>query len=274
MIQWAIQETIQITHQMDSRTPFGTWLRQRRKLLDFTQHDLAEQVGCSSITIRKLEAGERKPSKLLASNLARSLQIPKREELAFIQFARSDSVNQSFAIPAWKPNTLSWRESQLPETRPKAISSPKSLTLHYDAVSVSKPQYTKATDGRFLFEASAEGHLKGEYQGEIRFQYTQVVYPKPEGVNIAQALPMRVAVTFTTEIQENSMSGICTGIFYPELDPAGNGTARFQASGHITSITIGFIDFFLSRVFLEDEVQMVEGTGTGTKGTMRLESIN
>ncbi len=259
---------------IDSRTPFGSWLRQRRKLLDFTQQDLAEQVGCSSITIRKLEAGERKPSKLLATNLAHILQIPKREELAFIQFARSDSETESFAIPAWQPNTLSWRESQLPEQRPEATSAPKSLILHYDVVSVKQPQYMEAKDGRYLFEAWAEGQIKGDYHGAIQFNYSQVVYPKPKGVNIAQALPMRVAVTFTTEIHKNRMSGICTGILYPELDPAGNGTARFQASGHITSVTIGFIDLFLNRVFLEDEVQMVEGTGTGAKGTMRLESIN
>ena len=40
---------------------FGRWLRQRRKALDLTQADLADQVGCSVITIQKIEADARRP---------------------------------------------------------------------------------------------------------------------------------------------------------------------------------------------------------------------
>ena len=42
---------------------FGLWLKQRRKSLDLTQADLADQVGCSTTTIRKIEADQRRPSK-------------------------------------------------------------------------------------------------------------------------------------------------------------------------------------------------------------------
>jgi DNA-binding XRE family transcriptional regulator len=32
---------------------FGIWLRQRRRMLDLTQQELADQVGCARITLRK-----------------------------------------------------------------------------------------------------------------------------------------------------------------------------------------------------------------------------
>ena len=41
---------------MDSDVSFGSWLKQRRKALDMTQADLARQVGCAAITIRKIES--------------------------------------------------------------------------------------------------------------------------------------------------------------------------------------------------------------------------
>ncbi len=45
---------------------FGTWLSQRRKVLDLTQGEMAERVGCAVITIQKIEANQRRPSKLMA----------------------------------------------------------------------------------------------------------------------------------------------------------------------------------------------------------------
>ena len=45
---------------------FGAWLRTRRKQLDLTQAELGRRAGCSGAAIRKIEAGERKPSRQLA----------------------------------------------------------------------------------------------------------------------------------------------------------------------------------------------------------------
>jgi DNA-binding XRE family transcriptional regulator len=44
---------------------FGTWVRHRRRALDLTREELAPQVGCSVMTIRHIEADERRPSKQL-----------------------------------------------------------------------------------------------------------------------------------------------------------------------------------------------------------------
>jgi predicted ATPase/transcriptional regulator with XRE-family HTH domain len=81
---------------MDAERSFGDWLRQRRKALDLTQDELARQVGCSAITLRKLEAEERRPSKQIAERLAEVLQVAVEERPAFLRFARGDP----FAAPS------------------------------------------------------------------------------------------------------------------------------------------------------------------------------
>lgn len=68
---------------------FGSWLKRRRRRLDLTQQELADCVGCSVITIRKLETDERRPSKQLALQLAICLQIPPLERDSFLHFARA-----------------------------------------------------------------------------------------------------------------------------------------------------------------------------------------
>ncbi len=75
---------------MDERTlSFGYWLRRRRKALDLTQEALAERVSCSGFSIRKIEADERRPSRLLAERLARALAVPESDRHAFLEAARA-----------------------------------------------------------------------------------------------------------------------------------------------------------------------------------------
>jgi transcriptional regulator with XRE-family HTH domain len=69
--------------------PFGRQMKQRRRDLDLTQEALAEQVGCSVDTIRKLEAGGLRPSRQLAALLATHLAIPPDEQPTWIARARS-----------------------------------------------------------------------------------------------------------------------------------------------------------------------------------------
>ncbi|HYF62215.1 MAG TPA: XRE family transcriptional regulator, partial [Herpetosiphonaceae bacterium] len=67
---------------------FTAWLKERRKTLDLTQADLAERVGCSLVTIYKIESGERRPSKQIAERLADCLSIGGENRSNFIQLAR------------------------------------------------------------------------------------------------------------------------------------------------------------------------------------------
>ena len=52
-------------------------------------------MGCSAITLRKLESEERRPSKQIAERLADILSVPPAERAAFLRFARGDP----FAAP-------------------------------------------------------------------------------------------------------------------------------------------------------------------------------
>src|SRR5689334_15130491 len=81
---------------------FGHWLSQRRKALGFTQEELSERISCSGSLIRKLEAGQRVPSREIAERLCPVLQIAPSERDAFVQFARG-------LLPAAKVETQLWQ---------------------------------------------------------------------------------------------------------------------------------------------------------------------
>src|SRR6478752_1071420 len=74
---------------------FGGWLRQRRKEQSISPDQFAELIGCSAITLLKIEAGERRPSRQLAQLLAEHLNIPPDEREAFITFARLGRVGST-----------------------------------------------------------------------------------------------------------------------------------------------------------------------------------
>src|SRR5262249_56581178 len=83
---------------MEARSSFGYWMRRRRKALDLTQHELAQQVGCAVGTIQKLEGDERRPSKQLAARLADLLLIPTEEHDTFLKVARADLATDQLEI--------------------------------------------------------------------------------------------------------------------------------------------------------------------------------
>jgi predicted ATPase/DNA-binding XRE family transcriptional regulator len=74
---------------MSQGVSFGRLIRSRRRALDMTQKDLAQKVGYSVITIRKVEANERRPSRQLAEALAQGLQVAPEERPTFVILARS-----------------------------------------------------------------------------------------------------------------------------------------------------------------------------------------
>lgn len=94
---------------------FGEWLKGRRQLLDLTQAELAERAGCSVFALRKIEAGERRPSKQLAGLLAAALEIDEAARTAFLRAARGEIgcdrlpplCRQASAAPAPRPPPVS-----------------------------------------------------------------------------------------------------------------------------------------------------------------------
>ena len=78
---------------------FGEWLKWRRKALDLTREELAERANCSVFALRKIESGERRPSKQLAGLLASALEIDEQEQSIFIRVARGDLSLQRLRSP-------------------------------------------------------------------------------------------------------------------------------------------------------------------------------
>src|SRR5215212_3266303 len=85
---------------MERTSSFGYWLRRRRKALDLTQEDLAQQVACSVETIKKIETDVRRPSRQMAERLADCLAIPPDERTAFLKAARAELATDHLDIAA------------------------------------------------------------------------------------------------------------------------------------------------------------------------------
>lgn len=73
---------------MHDPSSFGRWLQKRRKTLDITQEELAKRVGCALSTIRKIETGERRPSRQITGRLADQLGLTPEERSTFMRAAR------------------------------------------------------------------------------------------------------------------------------------------------------------------------------------------
>jgi predicted ATPase/class 3 adenylate cyclase len=90
---------------------FGHWLRLKRKALDLTRDGLADRVGYSAETIRKIETEERRPSAQLVDQLAALFEIPENQLRDFLRFARGDwqaAPAGSVERPPWL--AARWRE--------------------------------------------------------------------------------------------------------------------------------------------------------------------
>src|SRR5262245_37032269 len=84
---------------METEPTFGVWLRQQRRRLDLTQAELAQRIGYSVATIRKLERDELRPSRPLAEALAGALQIALEERAAFVRRARNTPGTDTTRLP-------------------------------------------------------------------------------------------------------------------------------------------------------------------------------
>jgi transcriptional regulator with XRE-family HTH domain len=93
---------------ISTEVSFGEWLRRRRKARDLTREALADRVGCSVATVRKIEAEERRPSAQIVERLADIFEIPAEERAVFLRFARGDWR----AAPTDKAEEAPWRAAR------------------------------------------------------------------------------------------------------------------------------------------------------------------
>ncbi|MFZ4659908.1 MAG: helix-turn-helix domain-containing protein [Caldilineaceae bacterium] len=90
---------------------FGLWLKDRRRVLGFTQQEVAQRAACSLSSLRRIEAGELTPSRELALLLAAALSVPAAEHDAFVAFARAErrttlSPTLATTTPAQAPSIV------------------------------------------------------------------------------------------------------------------------------------------------------------------------
>lgn len=121
---------------MEEALSFGPWLKQRRRILDLTQQELAARAACSLSTLRKIEAGDLLPSKELARLLAVALGVATEEQEAFIAFARDERRAALFPAmlttpaPAAAPGSADVESAQppAPAVHPRRSPLPMPLT--------------------------------------------------------------------------------------------------------------------------------------------------
>ncbi|GAC1384810.1 MAG: hypothetical protein NVSMB42_03370 [Herpetosiphon sp.] len=73
---------------MCSQQLFGRRLKEWRKALDLTQLELAKKTGYAVSTVRKIEAGTLRPSRIVAQRLIDVLKVPPDERASFLRLAR------------------------------------------------------------------------------------------------------------------------------------------------------------------------------------------
>jgi predicted ATPase/DNA-binding XRE family transcriptional regulator len=89
-------------HAMEHDASFGWWLTLRRQAINVQRTELAARIGCATVTLQKIEADERRPSRQLAARLADQLDIPSQEREIFIRVARGELPVDRLSLP--EPN--------------------------------------------------------------------------------------------------------------------------------------------------------------------------
>lgn len=78
---------------------FGREVQARRSARDFTQRTLATTIGCAVITLKKIEAGQLRPSQQIVERLADALGVTANDRPRFIRLARGAIMRLGFRNP-------------------------------------------------------------------------------------------------------------------------------------------------------------------------------
>ncbi len=103
---------------------FGRWLKRRRLELDLTQAQLAERIGYSIATVRKIESDELRPSRQVAERLAEHLDLPPQDRTVFVQFARGLAGSERLSLGQTAPTPPLPQPPALPSVAPRPRPAP------------------------------------------------------------------------------------------------------------------------------------------------------
>ncbi|HUS16808.1 MAG TPA: helix-turn-helix domain-containing protein, partial [Chloroflexia bacterium] len=120
---------------------FGPWLKEQRRARAVTQAALAARIGCSTVTIEKIESGARRPSVQVAELLAEWLAVPPEERAAFTAFARDDPRPAPVGPPRGP-----WRSGR----PPARLVAPATGFIGRTAIAAAVADLLRAPDVRLL----------------------------------------------------------------------------------------------------------------------------
>jgi predicted ATPase/DNA-binding XRE family transcriptional regulator len=187
---------------MGNALSFGAWVRQRRREQEWTQEALAVQVGCSPALIRKIEAGERRPSRQVAELLVERLAAAPDEAATMLRLARQDLRGPEVAGVAPAP----------PEPDPVPAPPPTNLPTMLTPLLGRAPEvaavraYLAGPEVRLLTLTGPPGigktRLSLEVAGDLRDHFPDGVFfvglapisdPALVGATVAQTLGIQEA---------------------------------------------------------------------------------
>lgn len=100
---------------------FGQWLKYRRRVLGWTQKELALHISCSISTVRKMESDSRHPSAQIVDRLAELFEIPESQRKIFLRFAQGDWLSEhNWEVETETPPTFRFAP---PPSLPRSIMS-------------------------------------------------------------------------------------------------------------------------------------------------------
>ncbi len=103
---------------MSSQTPFGTLVRKLREDSGLSRRELAERLHCAEVSVRKIETGERKPSRSLAAALAVHLRVSDLDRPAFLALAGAREPRRSGRpVDDWATRRLIGRDAEIDQIR-------------------------------------------------------------------------------------------------------------------------------------------------------------
>jgi predicted ATPase/transcriptional regulator with XRE-family HTH domain len=139
---------------MERDASFGHWLALRRKSLRLSCVELARRVGCATVTLRKIEADERRPSEQIAAKLAEHLALPPAECATFIRVARGE-IRVDWLPPPNQPASGTSRTA--PAARPSNLPIPPTPLIGRAADVAAVREMLLRGDVRLLTLSGAPG---------------------------------------------------------------------------------------------------------------------